>query len=84
MLRSMLSEFGSLEIRYHRDDILASNPGTLVFILGVPESVSLDVAEIYRWHCLEQWTKVGLIMSVEPISSSLARFGCGDVTMITL
>ena len=56
MLRSMLSEFGSLEIRYHRDDILASNPGTLVFILGVPESVSLDVAEIYRWHCLEQWT----------------------------
>ena len=36
--------------------ILALHPAVLGSILGVTKNVSLDVAEIYWWHCLELWT----------------------------
>ena len=37
--------------------ILALHPAVQGSILGVTKTVSLDVAEIYWWHCLELWTE---------------------------
>ena len=35
----------------------ASHPAAPGLILGVPENFSLDAAEHYWWHCLEQWSE---------------------------
>ena len=37
--------------------LLASHPAAPGLIPGTPKNVSLDTAEIYRQHCLEQWTE---------------------------
>ena len=39
------------------DRVLASHPAALGSILGIPKIFSIDAAEIYRWHCLEQLTE---------------------------
>ena len=36
------------------DRVLASHPAALGSILGIPKIFSIDVVEMYRWHCLEQ------------------------------
>ena len=38
-------------------NILASNPAAPGSILGIPKNFSLDVAESYCRHCLEQWSE---------------------------
>ena len=37
--------------------ILAPHPAAPSSILGIPNNFSLDVAEIYSQHCLEQQTE---------------------------
>ena len=39
------------------DSILISHPAAPGLILSIPKNFSLDVAEIYWHHCLEQWTQ---------------------------
>ena len=39
------------------DGTLALHLAAPGLILGIPKNFSLDVAEIYWWHCLEQWTE---------------------------
>ena len=41
----------------HRAGILISHPAATGSNLGIPKKCSLDVAEIYGQHCLEQRTE---------------------------
>ena len=41
----------------HRGGIFTSHPAAQRSILGVSKSFSLDVAEIYRRQCSEEWTE---------------------------
>ena len=40
------------------DSALAAHPAALCSILGIPKNFSLDVAETYWQHCLEQWQRL--------------------------
>ena len=39
----------------HRGCIPVSHPAAPGLILGMPKNISLDIAEIYCQHYLEQW-----------------------------
>ena len=39
------------------DSTLTLHPEALVSFLGILKNFSLDVVQIYWWHCLDQWTE---------------------------
>ena len=47
----------------NRASILAFHPAALGLVLAILNNFSLGVAEIYWWHCSEQWTEALLCPS---------------------
>lgn len=56
MKKHHLIEWGGGDIAQSHS-IGALDPVALGLILGIPMNLSLDVADIYKCHCLPHWTE---------------------------